>query len=110
MRYPREELLAVIAAEASLVGTTIVGEDLGTVPEEVIEALARWDVLGLFEEQFHLYHHFLETIPARTVAGIRTHDMPAFAAAFTRRRHRWRVRVPPARRGGSRSPGGRRGR
>ncbi len=73
----------MIAAEAARIGTTIVGEDLGTVPEEVIEALARWDVLGLFEEQFHLYHHELGVIPARSVAGVRTHDMPAFAAAFT---------------------------
>jgi 4-alpha-glucanotransferase len=83
VRYPREELLAVIAAEAHRAGTTIVGEDLGTVPEEVIDALAAWDVLGLFEEQFHLYHHELDVIPARSVAGLRTHDMPAFAAAFS---------------------------
>ena len=85
---PREEILAVIAAEAARAGTTIVGENLGTVPEEVSEALERWDVLGLHEEQFSLYqyHHGsdgqLGPVPARSVAGIRTHDMPAFAAAF----------------------------
>jgi 4-alpha-glucanotransferase len=83
VRYPREELLAVIAAEAARAATTIIGENLGTVPEEVSEALARWDVLGMYEEQFSLYHpHALPAIPARSVAGIRTHDMPAFAAAF----------------------------
>jgi 4-alpha-glucanotransferase len=83
VRYPREELLAVIAAEAARTSTTIVGENLGTVPDEVTEALARWDVLGMYEEQFSLYHpHQLPMIPARTVAGIRTHDMPAVAAAF----------------------------
>jgi 4-alpha-glucanotransferase len=88
VRYPREELLAVIAAEAARAGTTIVGEDLGTVPVEVSEALERWDVLGLHEEQFSLYQHHhgsdgrLGPVPARSVAGIRTHDMPAFAAAF----------------------------
>ena len=32
VRYPRDELLAVIAAEAAATNTTIVGEDLGTVP------------------------------------------------------------------------------
>ena len=52
MRYPREELLAVIAAEASRTATTIIGENLGTVPDEVSEALARWHVVGLYEEQF----------------------------------------------------------
>jgi 4-alpha-glucanotransferase len=73
----------VIAAEAARTSTTIVGENLGTVPDEVSEALARWDVLGMYEEQFSLNHpHSLPVIPARSIAGIRTHDMPAFAAAF----------------------------
>ena len=84
VRYPREELLAVIAAEATRTSTTIVGENLGTVPDELSEALARWDVVGLYEEQFSLYHpERLPAIPARSVAGMRTHDMPAFAAAFS---------------------------
>ncbi len=85
VRYPREELLAVIAAVAAQTRTAIVGENLGTVPEQVIEALERWDVVGLYEEQFNLYHHGarpLDPIPSRAVAGIRTHDMPAFVAAF----------------------------
>jgi 4-alpha-glucanotransferase len=83
VRYPREELLAVVAAQAVHTSTTIVGENLGTVPEEVTEALERWDVIGMFEEQFNLYHRSaLPPVPADSVAGIRTHDMPAFAAAF----------------------------
>jgi 4-alpha-glucanotransferase len=85
VRYPREELLAVIAAEAAATTTTIVGEDLGTVPDDVTEAMERWKMLGMFEEQFLLYDHTdgeLDPVPARSVAGIRTHDMPAFAAAF----------------------------
>jgi 4-alpha-glucanotransferase len=85
VRYPREELLAVIAAQAATTNTTIVGENLGTVPDEVTEAMERWHMLGMFEEQFLLYDQQdgdLEAIPARSVAGIRTHDMPAFAAAF----------------------------
>ncbi len=82
VRYAREELLAVIAAQAAATATTIIGEDLGTVPEEVVDALARWDVLGMFEEQFRLRQPQLDPIPARSVAGVRTHDMPAFRAAF----------------------------
>lgn len=80
VRYPGEELLAVIAAEAAATATTIVGEDLGTVPAEVRAALARWDALGLHEEQFHLHQTRLAPIPARSVAGVRTHDMAPFAA------------------------------
>jgi 4-alpha-glucanotransferase len=83
VRYPREELLAVIAAEATRSSTMIVGENLGTVPDELSAALDRWDVVGLYEEQFSLYHpERLPKIPARSVAGMRTHDMPAFVAAF----------------------------
>jgi 4-alpha-glucanotransferase len=82
VRYPREELLAVIAAEAATTHTTIVGEDLGTVPDAVREAMDRWDTLGMYEEQFNLYRDHLAPIPARSVAGVRTHDMPAFAAAI----------------------------
>ena len=79
VNYPREELLAVIAASAAAAEVTIVGEDLGTVPVEVSEAFERWDVLGMYEEQFHLDDDPLPHIPARTVAGIRTHDMEPIA-------------------------------
>ena len=80
VRYPREELLAVIAAAAARARTTIVGEDLGTVSDEVREALDRWDVIGMYEEQFHLDHRPLPQPGRARVAGLRTHDMAAFAA------------------------------
>jgi 4-alpha-glucanotransferase len=85
VRYPRDEVLAVIAAQAAVTDTTVVGENLGTVPPEITEAMDRWDMLGMYEEQLLLLrpdHHLvdLDPIPARSVAGIRTHDMPAFAA------------------------------
>lgn len=85
VRSPRDELLAVIAATAAANDTVVVGEDLGTVPTEVAEALAAWEMLGMHEEQFHMVppmlpHHGLAEIRARTVAGIRTHDMQPFAA------------------------------
>jgi 4-alpha-glucanotransferase len=79
--YPRDEILAVIAASAAAAGVTIVGEDLGTVPVEVSEAFEHWDMLGMYEEQFHLDDDPLPHIPARTVAGIRTHDMAPLALA-----------------------------
>ncbi len=81
VHYPREEILAVIAASAAAAGVTIVGEDLGTVPVEVSEAFDRWDMVGMYEEQFHLDDDPLPHIPARTVAGIRTHDMAPLALA-----------------------------
>ncbi len=78
VRYPREELMAVIAATAAAVGTSVVGENLGTVPVEITESMERWGMLGMYEEQFHMDDRPLPRIPARTVAGIRTHDMTPF--------------------------------
>ncbi len=80
VRYPHDELLAVIAAEAAVAGVGIVGENLGTVPPEVDAALDAWNVLGMHEEQFHLDGPRLAAIPPRSVAGVRTHDMAPFAA------------------------------
>jgi len=81
VHYPREDIIAVIAGAALDAGVTIVGENLGTVPAEVSEAFERWDVLGMYEEQFHLDDDPLPHIPWRTVAGIRTHDMAPLAEA-----------------------------
>lgn len=85
VRYPRDELLAVIAATAAEHHTVVVGEDLGTVPDEVARALASWDMLGMHEEQFHMVPPMLPNdglapVSSRSVAGIRTHDMQPFGA------------------------------
>ena len=84
VRYPRTKLLAVIAAEAARTGTTVVGEDLGTVPVEITEAMEEWTMLGLYAEQTRLADAELPTIPARAVAGLRTHDMEPFALLYER--------------------------
>jgi 4-alpha-glucanotransferase len=88
VRYPSQELLAVIAATAAQCDTVVVGEDLGTVPDEVRDLLAEWEMLGMHEEQFHMTPPMmpdtgLADIPARSVTGIRTHDMQPFAAFVT---------------------------
>ena len=84
VRYPRSKLLAVIAAEAAGTGTTVVGENLGTVPVEITEAMEAWKMLGLYAEQTRLTADELPVIPARTVAGLRTHDMEPFAMLYER--------------------------
>ena len=78
--YPRDALLAVIATAAAMASVAIVAENLGTVSPEVSAALERWQVLGMYEEQFHLDDPTLPIIPERSVAGMRTHDMAPFAA------------------------------
>ena len=79
VRYPERELLAVIAASAAVADVAVVGENLGTVPPEVSEALDDVEMLGMYEEQFTTGEPRLADIPSRSVAGVRTHDMAAFA-------------------------------
>ena len=85
VRYPALDILAAIAESAAAVGTTVVGENLGTVPPEVTEVLAATATLGMHEEQFTMLAGQLPgQVPGDTVAGIRTHDMDAFATAAAR--------------------------
>ncbi len=79
VRYPEREMLALIAASAATADVAVVGENLGTVPPEVGAALDDVGMLGMYEEQFTTGEPRLAHIPARSVAGVRTHDMAAFA-------------------------------
>ncbi|HLX10895.1 MAG TPA: 4-alpha-glucanotransferase [Thermoanaerobaculia bacterium] len=80
VRYPHEELYAVLALESHRHQAMIVGENLGTVPPEVNAAMARHGVLGMYVMQYELapgggLQH--EPAPA-SVACLNTHDMPTF--------------------------------
>jgi 4-alpha-glucanotransferase len=82
LRYPHDELLAVLALESNRARCALVGEDLGTVPDGVRPAMARH---GLF--RIHVGQWFLpaepgqapEPSPAEAVASLNTHDMATFA-------------------------------
>ncbi len=88
VRYPADELLAVAAVVAEATGTTMVGEDLGTVPPEVRRLLDDWGMVGMHEEGFVLHGLAgddpdvaakLPPVVGRSWAGIRTHDMAPLA-------------------------------
>jgi len=83
VRYPADEMFAVLAVEASRRGSRIVGEDLGTVPDEVRDALDRYGIPGMYVSQFQLpeaHGHRLPLPNRHQVASIDTHDTPTFAA------------------------------
>ena len=83
VRYPADEMFAVLAVEASRRGARIVGEDLGTVPDEVRDALDRYGILGMYVSQFQLPEAPGRPLPLPSrhqVASIDTHDTPTFAA------------------------------
>ncbi|HVT59696.1 MAG TPA: 4-alpha-glucanotransferase [Thermoanaerobaculia bacterium] len=84
VRYPAEELYAVLALESHRHRAMIVGENLGTVPPEVGEAMARHQMLGMYVVQYELAPAeagpgaLQRPPPALSVASLNTHDMPTF--------------------------------
>ena len=81
VRYPRDELFAVLCVESESNDCRVVGEDLGTVSDEIRDATERHGLLGMYVGQFRLpgADDVLPTPTARQVAGFDTHDTPTFA-------------------------------
>jgi 4-alpha-glucanotransferase len=82
VRYPEDEQYAVIAIESVRAGCAVVGEDLGTVPPEVREAMSRHGVLRSFVAEFCAPTPWAEHLDGpdhRMVATVGTHDTPTFA-------------------------------
>ena len=83
VRYPADELYAVLAIESHATGAAVVGEDLGTVPSEVRATMGERGVLRTYVLQLELWPEKdppLPEPPARSVAALNTHDLPTFAA------------------------------
>ncbi|MFH1858428.1 MAG: 4-alpha-glucanotransferase [Candidatus Omnitrophota bacterium] len=83
VRYPSEELYAILCLESCRSRSVIVGENLGTVPPEVNAAMDRHGLQKMFVVQYELQPDSpkgLPKIPANAVASLNTHDMPTFAA------------------------------
>lgn len=83
VRYPSEELYAILSVESHRNQALIVGEDLGTVPRYVRRAMARHDIQRTYVVQFELRperRRPVGPVPAASVASVSTHDMPPFAA------------------------------
>ncbi|KPK21751.1 MAG: 4-alpha-glucanotransferase [Dehalococcoidia bacterium SM23_28_1] len=83
VRYPWDELYAILSVESHRHEALIVGEDLGTVPRYVRKAMARHNIHRIYVVQFELRperRRPVGTVPAASVASVNTHDMPPFAA------------------------------
>jgi 4-alpha-glucanotransferase len=79
VRYPAEELYAVLSVESHRHRAIIAGENLGTVPPEVYEAMEREDLHGMYVVQYEMQPgQELREPPAKSVASLNTHDMPTF--------------------------------
>ena len=81
VRYPSEDLLAIVALESHRSGAYVVGEDLGTVEDSTRAALARTGVLSYkllwFEDAPP------QEFPHASMAAVTTHDLPTIAGLWT---------------------------
>ncbi|MBF7072602.1 4-alpha-glucanotransferase [Glaciecola sp. MH2013] len=81
--YPVDDLLAILALESQRNKSLVIGEDLGTVPEEIRSKLAdngMYSYRVFFFEQakdggFYSPSHY----PCQSMATLTTHDMPTLS-------------------------------
>jgi 4-alpha-glucanotransferase len=83
VHHPMEELLATLTLASVETETRLMGEDLGTVSDEVRTAMGEHALLRTFVLQFGLDPDRtppIEPVPRDSVASVNTHDVPTFAA------------------------------
>lgn len=93
VQYRAEEFYAILTLESHRSRTTLVGENLGTVPPEVNKAMDRHNLQRMYVVQYEIASdddeldesrksdaRFLRTVRPGALASLNTHDMPTFAA------------------------------
>jgi 4-alpha-glucanotransferase len=82
IKYPLEELLAVLAMESQFHRCLVIGEDLGTVPDGLRQQLREF---GIWTYRVMMFERnesgFLppDSYPKSALATFSTHDLPTFA-------------------------------
>lgn len=83
VHYALDEMLAIVALESQRNRCMVIGEDLGTVADEVRAALARFDVLSYrllyFERQDNGEFKPATDYPANALVAVSTHDLATLA-------------------------------
>src|SRR5579883_1069464 len=83
VRDRAEELLSILALESVRQQVPVIGEDLGTVPDEVREALHRFGILSYrllyFERDSSGRLRTPSEYPRDALASVTTHDLPTLA-------------------------------
>lgn len=104
VEYPFPELLAAVAIESHLSGCAVIGEDLGTVTDDVRSGLAAAGVLSYrvlwFEKDWHGDGSLRPPgdYPEQSLATASTHDLPTIAGFWAGRdlAHRDRLDLFPS--------------
>lgn len=85
--YPAEDLLGILALESVRCRTVVIGEDLGTVPDFVREALAAARILSYrvayFEREADQRFKPSGSYPSQAVAVVNTPDLPTLAGFWS---------------------------
>jgi (1->4)-alpha-D-glucan 1-alpha-D-glucosylmutase len=83
VHYPFEDLLGILALESQRNSCLVIGEDLGTVPDEVRQALKERGVFSYrllyFEKGADGDFKATGDYPEQAVAAVTTHDLPTLA-------------------------------
>ena len=82
VHYPADEFYAILSLESHRHHVQIVGENLGTVPPYVHQALAKHRIHGMHVSQFCVTadpQRALQEAAHDDVASLNTHDTPTFA-------------------------------
>lgn len=81
--YPFDELMAILAIESQRNQCVVIGEDLGTVPDEVRAKLNEFQIFSYFvlyfEQRQRQYPH-VSAFPPNAFATIGTHDVPSLSS------------------------------
>jgi 4-alpha-glucanotransferase len=80
VRYPTDDLLAILALESERARAPVVGEDLGTVAPGVRERLA---AEGILSTRVLLFEPMPSAYPTLSLAAITTHDLPTVRGLWT---------------------------
>jgi 4-alpha-glucanotransferase len=81
VRLPARDLLSIVALESQRARAVIVGEDLGTVEDEMRTALASRSILSYRLVWFEKTPP--SSFPAQALSAITTHDLPTVAGLWT---------------------------
>ncbi len=81
--YPSDELFAILVLESHRHHCEIAGENLGTVPPEIGEALPRHRIWGMYLAEFAASAPRVEPPGASDMALVGTHDTPTFDGWLT---------------------------